>query len=145
MGKSLVPGRVLVGFIGGYHLLVGLMLLVSGDMSIRTAKALAGWTIHGNPEMRIVGEILGCYILAFGLMMVMAAIDPIRGSNLINVGLVLIALRLLQRLVFSGKVVEVFQVPAGRHWTAFVIVLLLGLALLAFRIQLGRQTRSAMA
>ncbi len=141
MNKSLAWGRILTGFIAAYHLGVGLLLLFSGDLSIRAAKALAGWTIQGSPALGIAGEILGCYIIAFGLMMAFAAADPIQGRHAITVGLVLIALRLFQRLVFSGKVIETFQVPAGRHWAAFAIVAAIGLALLAFRIQVGRAPR----
>ena len=139
MDKSHLAGRLLTGFIGVYHLCTGLMTMFSGELTIRMAKSLAGWTIEGSPAMGIVGEVLGCYLIAFGLMMLAAAVNPIKSKSFITVGLVLIALRLIQRLVFSAKVIEVFQVDAARHWGAFVVVAAMGLGLLIFRIRLARE------
>ena len=69
MDKSHMAGRLLTGFIGIYHLWAGLMMIFSGELTIRLAKSLSGWTIEGSPAMGIVGEVLGCYLIAFGLMM----------------------------------------------------------------------------
>jgi len=139
MDNSHMAGRLLTGFIGIYHLWAGLMMIFSGELTIRLAKSLSGWTIEGSPAMGIVGEVLGCYLIAFGLMMLLAAVNPIKSKSFITVGLVLIALRLIQRLVFSAKVIEVFQVDAARHWGAFILVAAMGVGLLIFRLRLARE------
>jgi hypothetical protein len=139
MKKSHTAGRVLTAFIGVYHVWAGLTMMMSGETTIRLARSLAGWTIEGSPAMGILGEILGCYLIAFGLMMLTVAVDPVKGKSFITVGLVLIALRLTQRLVFSAKIMEVFQVDAARHWGAFAVVAVVGLGLLIFRLQLARE------
>ena len=118
--------RIFLWVVALYHIVLGALLIYSGELSIRVADLLYGWQITGSPELGIVGEILGCYAIAFGLMMAVAAGDPVRYKSLLTVGIVLIALRLLQRLLFAGKVMEVFQVPSGRYWGAFVFVLLMG-------------------
>ncbi len=143
MGGSLTWGRVLSAVVGVYHVVVGILLIASGDLSLRAAKAVAGWSIEGSPAMGIVGEILGCYLVAFGVMMLLAARDPIGGKHLLTVGLLLIALRVGQRLVFSEKVREVFQVPAAQHWGALLLVAAIGVALLVFRLQVERASASA--
>jgi hypothetical protein len=139
MGKSLAAGRLLTGFIGVYHLFAGITVMISGESTIRLAKSLGGWTIEGSPAMGIVGEILGCYLIAFGLMMLAATFNPVQNKSLITIGIVLIGLRLIQRLVFSAKVMEVFQVDAARHWGAFAVVAALGVGLLLFRLRLTRE------
>lgn len=133
----------MAGFIGRYHLRVGIMLIVSGETSIRLAKSIAGWTIEGSSAMGIVGEILGCDAIAFGLMMPVATWDPVRGKHFLTVGVVLIALRIFQRLCFGSKAVEVFQVSPWHHWMAIVVVTVMGVLLLLFRLQVGASLRRA--
>jgi hypothetical protein len=135
MNKFQGPIRIFLWVIALYHILLGALLIFSGEMSISAADALYGWQITGSPELGILGEILGCYAIAFGLMMAVAAGDPARFRSLLTVGIVLIALRLVQRLFFAGKVMEVFQVSSGRYWGAFVFVLLLGAILTWVRLQ----------
>ena len=137
MNKSYLLGRLLLWMIAVYHVILGILLLASGETSIQAAKALMGWTIVGSPTLGIVGEILGCYFIAFGLMMAVAAWNPVNNRGVITVGLVLFVLRLFQRLYFSGKVMDVFEVSAGRYWGAFTFILLVGagLAVLRWRIQ----------
>lgn len=141
MNGNLMWGRVLAAFIGLYHLCVGATLIASGETSIRLAKSIAGWTIEGSPAMGIIGEIFGCYTIAFGLMMLLAAWNPLGGKHFLTVGVVLIALRSFQRLWFAGKVMDAFQVPSGRHWMAFTIVTVMGVLLLLFRLHVGAVLR----
>ena len=132
-------GKILLWIISVYHILTGVMIIVSGELSIQFAKASYGWTVEGSPELGILGELLGCYAIAFGLMLAVAVRDPVAYRSLITVGVVLIALRLVQRAVFAGKMMEVFQVSAGRHWAGFVFILVLGGLLAWYRVQLGRE------
>jgi hypothetical protein len=143
MDKSYPLGKLLLWTIAIYHAVLGILLFVSGELSIQAAKALMGWTIVGSPTLGIVGEILGCYFIAFGLMMAIAAMNPVSYRAFITAGIVLIVLRLFQRLVFSGKVMEVFEVSTGRYWGAFVFVLLIGAALTLLRVQIQRDLGAA--
>lgn len=145
MKKYLLPAKILLWIIALYHIVLGVFLIYSGDLSIRTADLLYGWIIEGSPELGILGEILGCYSIAFGLMMATAARDPDRHGDLISIGVVLIALRLFQRVVFAGKVMEVFQVPPGRYWSAFAFIFVLGAALAAVRLLIHRQKSASAA
>lgn len=136
--KKYMGWRVLLWFIAGYHLLSGLLLLFWGDLSINTLKVLAGVTLSGSPELGIVGEIMACYLLAFGLMMGIAAWNPVKNRALITVGLVLFGLRLFQRIFFADKVMQVMQIPASKYWSAALIVAILAILLSAFRWRLYR-------
>lgn len=141
MNKKLLPYRILAGFVGVYHIMLGLLLLFSGEMAIKAAKSMAGMTIIGSPELGVVGEVLACYIIAFGLMMGLAAWNPIKNRSLITIGLVLFVLRLLQRIVFADKTMEVFQIPSTRYWAAFVIVLIISVILGFFRIMIHKEMK----
>ena len=134
--------RIFLWVIALYHILLGALLMYSGDLSIRVADLLYGWKITGSAELGIAGEILGCYAIAFGLMMAIAAGDPVRHRSLLTVGIVLFALRLFQRVFFAGKVMEVFQVSSGRYWGAFLFVLAIAAALCWVRALVHRETRA---
>ncbi len=139
------PVQILLWIIALYHIVLGALLIFSGELSLRFADASYGWKITGSPELGILGEILGCYGIAFGLTMAIAAGNPVRHRALLTVGIVLIVLRLLQRILFADKVMETFQVPSGRYWAAFVFVLAIGVALTWARVLVQREAGGSAA
>lgn len=145
MAKSYLGWRILLWFVAVYHLMSGAVLLFSSDLTIRSLKAMAGVTVSGSPELGIVGEILACYLLAFGLMMAIAAWNPVKNRAIITVGLVLFALRLFQRVFFADKVMTVMQIPSQTYWTSAAIVAVLSLLMGAFRWRLYRDMHDGKA
>lgn len=143
MNRSHAFAKALLWTIAIYHLATGALLIASGKLAIRFARASYGWTIEGSPELGIVGELLGCYAIAFGLMMAAAARDPLTHRPFITIGIVLILLRLFQRAYFSAKIEEVFAVPPGRHWGAFAFLALLAAGLAYVRYDLSREAGPA--
>jgi len=143
MAKTYTGWRILLWFIAGYHVVSGGLLFFSGELTIRTLKALAGVSISGSPELGIAGEILACYLVAFGLMMGIAAWNPIKNRAIITVGLVLFALRLFQRVFFAEKVIQVMQVPLTKYWSAALIVAILAILMGIFRWQLYKDMHGA--
>ena len=140
MQKGYLVGRGVCAFVGLYHLLIGALLMFSGEMSIALAARM-GITIEGSQLLGVIGEILGCYIIAFGFMMAITAWDPIKNRAMLTVGIILVALRLIQRLVFMEKVIDTFQMTIAAFWRDFIIVAILGFGLLAFRLMILRDSR----
>jgi hypothetical protein len=143
MKKSYLLWRGVLWVFAIYHLCVGAILFLSGDLSIKALKYFAGATIDGSPQLGVTSEILACYILAFGLMMAVAAWNPIKNRALMTIGVILIVLRVCQRLIFADKVMEVFQVPAANYWTSTSIVIVLGILIGTFRILIYRDMQGA--
>lgn len=142
MNQSYRVGRFVLALTGAYHLLVGLPLLVSGELSIRAARAFWGMTIAGSPELGVAGEILSCYMLAFGIMMLAAAKDPVKNRACVSIGAALCGLRVLQRLVFAGKTMAVFSITPARYWAHTGAVLAIGLVLAHMRWSILKETPS---
>lgn len=140
MQKGYLVGRGVCAFVALYHLLIGALLVLSGEMSIALAARM-GMTIEGSQLLGVIGEILGCYIIAFGFMMAITAWDPIKNRAMLTVGIILVVLRLIQRLVFMEKVIDTFQMTSAAFWRDFIIVAILGLGLLAFRLMILRDSR----
>jgi len=136
MSKSYTGWRMLLWFIAAYHVLSGGLLFFSGELTVRMLKTLAGVSVSGSSELGIAGEILACYLAAFGLMMGIAAWNPVKNRAIVTVGLVLFALRLFQRVYFADKVMQVMQIPPVRYWGAALIVAVLAALMGFFRWQL---------
>ncbi len=132
MRNSLLAGKALLWFMAAYHFLVGALLIVSGEASIRFASVALGYTIEPDPALGVAGEVLGCYMIAFGLMLALVARDPHRYRSMLLVAAAFVAVRIVQRIVFADKVIEVFAVPEARYWGSCVFVALLGFGLLVF-------------
>ena len=137
--------RILLWAVAAYHIGMGALLFYSGELSIRAADSFYGWSITGSPDLGIISEILGCYGIAFGLMMIVVASDPVKYRAILSVAIILFALRLLQRAVYAPKVMEVFEVSTGQYWGGFVFVLAFAAVLIWVRLQLGREAGGAVA
>jgi hypothetical protein len=140
MEASYGPWRAIPAFVGVYHLVVGLVLMFSGEAAIKAAKVFGGMTVVGSSEMGILGEVLACYVLAFGAMMLVAAYDPVKNRACLSIGATLCALRVLQRLLFGSKLMSVFQMDAAHYWGSLAIVTVLGAGLALFRWRLYQAT-----
>jgi hypothetical protein len=143
MAKTYTGWKMLLWFIAVYHVVSGGLLFFSGELTIRTLKALAGVTVSGSPELGIAGEILACYLVAFGLMMGIAAWNPVKNRAIVTVGLVLFALRLFQRVCFADKTMQVMQIPSTRYWGAALLVAILAVLMGVFRWQLYKDMHGA--
>ena len=141
MKPTYLWGRVLAAAIAVYHITFGLALLFSGELALRLARLLAGLTVEGTPQMGVVGEIFGCYLLAFGLMMVFVAVDPVKNRSMISVALTLFALRVLQRVVFASKTMSILGLSAAAYWPMAVVVAAFALALAFLRTRIARDQR----
>jgi hypothetical protein len=138
MSKTYTGWKVLLWFIAAYHALLGLLLMFSGELTIKAIKTVAGVAITGSPLLGVVGEILACYLLAFALIMAVAAWNPQKNRAAISVGLVLFALRLFQRICFAEKTMQIMQIPPVKYWSAAAIVAILAGLMGIFRWQLYR-------
>ncbi len=145
MEASLGPWRAIPAFVGVYHLAVGLVLMFSGEAAIKAAKVIGGMTVVGSPEMGVLSEILACYLLAFGVMMLAAAYDPVQNRACLSIGVTLCALCVLWQLGFGGKMMSVFQVDAAHYWRSLAIVTVLGAGLALFRWRVFQATRGGSA
>ena len=138
MRGRFIVWRAVLWFVAVYHVVMGVILFVSGELALKVAKFLGGVSISGSPELGILGEILACYLIAFGLMVVLAAWDPVKYRGALTVGLVLFALRSIQRLVFADKVMAVFHVPPASHYAGTAVVIVFAVILGLFRLKIAK-------
>ena len=103
------------------------------------AEKLAGMKIKPTPEFLYLIQPFSVYAIAFGVMMGVAAWNPVKNRALISIGIVLVALRICQRLASLDDVAQVFGVSHARSFLTIGIVAFFGLALAWFRYRLYRE------
>src|SRR5260370_36515621 len=70
--------RVLAGFMGVYHILMGILGIVSGSWAAWGAHVLWHANVTVDPQFSYLAKFLGAYVVAFGVMMLFITKDPVR-------------------------------------------------------------------
>lgn len=137
-----MPIRVLAGFMGVYHLLMGLMGIWSGGTAARAAHVLWNAQVTVDPQFSYLAKFLGAYVIAFGAMLLAIAKDPVRYGPLVYVAALLGAIRIAERLVFANELKEAFGIGLDRTIVTAVIVLALNAGLIILKPREQRRATS---
>jgi hypothetical protein len=131
--KTHLALRILAGFMGVYHLLMGLFGIISGEMAARVGQILWGAHVTVDAQFSYLAKFLAAYVIAFGLMMLFIAKDPVRYGALVWVAALLGALRIFERLVFAGELQSAFSIGMNRTILTVIVVAALNLGLIVLR------------
>lgn len=131
--------RSLLWFICVYHVVFGLIPNLFPGQVEGLAERLAGMRIGAAPECLALAKPFGVYAMIFGVMMGVAAWDPVKNRALISVGIVLFVLRIMQRLAGLNEAHQVFGVAPGRGLLTVAVVSCFALALAWLRYRLYRE------
>jgi DMSO/TMAO reductase YedYZ heme-binding membrane subunit len=124
-----------------YHVLAGLVVNISSDAVSWVARNLAGMTLTPDPQFYYLAKPFGVYAMAFGVAMGVAAWNPVKNRAIITIGVILFALRIIQRLTSTAEIQQLFGVSAGRNWMTIAIVAVLGITLAVLRLKLYSEMR----
>lgn len=133
--------RGLLWFICIYHVVTGLTANLS-DAGVRfAADKLAGVQLRDNPELFHIARPFGVYVICFGVLMGLAAWNPVKNRAIITVGVLLFLARALQRIIFAQQFQATFNVSAGRNAVTITAVCLFAVALAVLRILLYQEMK----
>ena len=133
MGKTMKTHtgiRVLAGFMGVYHVLMGLFGMISGEMAARVGQLMWGAHVTVDAQFSYLTKFLAAYVIAFGLMLLFVARDPVRYGSLVYVAALLGAIRIAERLIFANELQAAFAIGMSRTIGTIVIVAILNLGLI---------------
>ena len=133
--------RSLLWLICVYHVVCGLIPNLFPSQLPALAQRLAGMQIGNVPECIALAKPFGVYAMVFGIMMGVAAWNPIKNRALISVGVMLFLLRIAQRLAGLNEAQQVFGVPPHRSLITIAIVSCFAVALAWLRFLLYRDMR----
>ena len=83
-----------------FHIILGLIGLFAKGAVVSIAKTFYNFNLNLDPQTYWLLNPLASYMLVFGLFMAVAASDPQKYKNIINVALFLILIRTIERLIF---------------------------------------------
>src|SRR5271154_1804178 len=95
--------KILAGFMGVYHILMGIIGIASGSLAAWGAHALWHASVVVDPQFTYLAKFLGAYVVAFGIMMLFIAKDPVRYGALVYPAVVVAILRIGERLIFANE------------------------------------------
>ena len=125
--------KVLAAFMGIYHILMGILGIVSGSTAAWGAHVLWHANVTVDPQFSYLAKFLGAYVVAFGIMMLFIAKDPVRYAALVYPAVVVAALRIAERLIFARELKTAFGIGLERTIGTIIVVGALNLALLLLK------------
>lgn len=135
--------RVLLAVVSVSHLLLGLLAVAAPVESVaRVAAALYGATLDVTPALQHILRILGAFMIAVGLMSSFAFFSPEKHEGIIAGVVVLLLLRVAERLIFAREIQSTFQVSTTHLWIQSIFFLILAVALFIVRPRASRADRS---
>ena len=132
MSRTTMLQIVLWG-ICAYHIVLGGGAFLSSAIAEQTARTIFGITLRMDDQTAYVVRVLGVYALTFGLVAGVAATNPVRHGVLLNVIVVLYALRIVIKLVFKDEAVMGLAYTAGRVYGEAALLAAFAIAVIALR------------
>jgi hypothetical protein len=137
--------RTLLWLICIYHIGFGIAANLAPAQVNALAASVLGQPLPDNPALYQILKPFGIYAMIFGVMMGVAAWNPVKNRALITIGMILFGLRLLQRLLNLDEMQQGLGVSAARNWATIVAVACFALLLGVLRWKLYREMHSGSA
>ena len=116
-----------------YHLVLGGGAFLSAALAQQIAKSIFGIDLVLDPAMAFVVKVLGVYAIIFAVVVLVAAANPARYRVLLNVIVLLYALRIVTKLAFKTQYVTGLHIATPRVWIESALLAAFGIAVWALR------------
>ena len=121
----------LVTWIAGlYHvILAAIALLLPIEVTSKAFTMALGVNLAVTPQLEFIGKYVGVYMLAFGIMLIMIALNPVRYRSLAYVAVALFGIRFLNRIIFFGALTSTLGMTMTRNiiGSALVFIFFIGI------------------
>jgi hypothetical protein len=132
--KRLLVLRAILVLVCVSHLVLGGIAYVSVSARVtKTIAAFYGASVTVTPQLQHVVRILGAFMIAIGVLSVFALYNPYKNRAIIDGIIVLLLLRVSQRMIFGNEVHRAFGVSYQHLWTQTVFFFTLALVLFLLR------------
>jgi len=98
-----------------YHLVIGVVSVLSFRATTRLTSAFYGLSVRDDPQLAYAVRMLGLYALAVGSLLVFAAREPTTHRDVIAVVAGLQLLRAASRIVSGRELESAFALPPRRN------------------------------
>ena len=126
--------RILLALIGLAHLALGAISnLAPPETLVRVVSAVYGATIEMTPQLHHVIRILGVFMIGVGVLAFLASRDPRRNQAIVTGIIVILVLRVFQRILLGREIIETFDIAPASIWIQAAFFLATAAALIALR------------
>ena len=116
--------KVVLYVLSVYHILLGIFAFLPTSTSAKMLRLLFDMNVNTTPQLTYFGNLLGIYMFVFGIFMIIAASNPIKYRAIILVGAGVYLLRIVNRILFNGILVDSFGVSMVHFWTELILLVL---------------------
>lgn len=124
---------VILYVIAAYHIVIGIIPFLPSDTAIGLINSIFHMQFAVNDQIIYLGHLFGIYAIMFGLFTGVAAKNPSKHVNIINIAIVLYVLRILNRIFFASMLANAFHVSTGYIWSEIILLAFFGGALLILK------------
>ena len=120
-------------FVGIYHLVLGLVGALSEKLTVVMGELIFSANLTATDQFVYLVKYLGAYVIVFGCMMILAGTNPQKYRRLIEIGILLIAIRIFQRLYFASELQSAFGVGMERNLINILVIFAIAVGLYLFK------------
>lgn len=133
MGKSYTVLKVFLVMFCLSNIILGGMGLIGGDWAAKAASVFYGAAVDVTPQLNHVIRMLGAFVFTLGVLSGLAALDPVRNKTIIDGIILLLFIRVLQRVFLGQQIFEAFNISSGRNWLNIAFFFILALIFFMLR------------
>ncbi len=136
--------KIVTGVAGIYHIILALAgLLCPVDLAVKVVTMAFGLALEVGPQLSLILKFTSVYMLAFGVMLMVLSINPVKYRALVIPALVLFGIRLINRVMLFDVLTSA-GMPVSRNviGTAHIFFFFIAMIILLPKAQLDRQTNA---
>ncbi len=108
--------KLSVGVAGVYHLLIGAVgILFPAELLVKVSGFILGVSPEVNEQFPLIAKFASVYVLAFGILLIILFLNPVKYRILAIPVLTLFGIRLINKILFFGTIGASFGIPFGRN------------------------------
>jgi len=125
--------RGIAGYMAIYHLFFSTITIFFGEWGmVVTSKILYRADVIITPQTLYLSKFVAAYGIAFGVMMLLLAMQPERYRKIVWAAVALVAVRVFERIFFFDLLNEAFGITMSSNIVTIAIISLFAVALVIF-------------
>lgn len=117
--------KVVTGIAGVYHVLLAVTgLLFPVEITSKAFTFALGVNIVATPQLEFIGKFVAVYMLAFGLMLIILACNPVKYRAFAYPALILFGIRFISRVFYFSALTSVLGMTLSRNITGSALILI---------------------
>lgn len=137
-GRALNGLKALLWFVCASHIAMGAAIMCSHSLQ-QKAAVLYGATVDWTPQFIYILRPLGAFMFGLGVVGIAAARDPLRYRMVVYGFAIVLAIRMLQRIIFLADIEQAFNISGARNLGVGAFFLAIAVALVALMQMAGRR------